>query len=266
MLAQIKNDDTLINAKIYDFPDRKLKGKAPNIQTIDRRVDPIKSEENLRTVIKYLHNKIDTAKRTDTKLSASRNYLLFITGITMGLRVSDLVVLTWDDIFEDDMKTFRTSLHNVREKKTKKLKRLVPTEPVKVAVTEYLNITGFCPKKDNYIFISGRKNSSGSYERITDAAVEKMFKDIKRNCSLKINLNTHTLRKTCAYHYYISMVNSTDPFEQMLALEETQHFLNHSSPMQTLTYLGIVGDREKERMDAVGKQYLSFMTQEKMEE
>lgn len=265
MLAQIKNDDTLINAKIYDFPDRKLKGKAPNIQTIDRRVDPIKSEEDLRTVIKYLHNKIDMAKRTDTKLSASRNYLLFITGITMGLRVSDLVVLTWDDIFEDDMKTFRTSLHNVREKKTKKLKRLVPTEPVKVAVTEYLNITGFCPKRGNYIFISGRKNNSGSYSRITRAAVEKMFKDIEENCCKK-NFNTHTLRKTCAYQYYMSMVNSADPFEQMLALEETQHFLNHSSPMQTLTYLGIASDREKERMDSVGKQYLSFMTQEKTEE
>lgn len=236
----------------------KVKDGWKNPQSSTRWVDPIRSDEDIQKIIEYLHDKAKYATRKDTKLAAYRDYLLFITGITVALRVSDLHKLKWDDFFMPDMKTFR-DVYNVKEKKTGKLKRVFATEPLRIAILEYFERTGREPKSGEYMFLQSRIGSDGQYHHITRAAVEDMIKDAAKKCNIKGNYNTHSLRKTCAWKYYMSFVNSSDSIEQMTALGEIQRFLNHSTPSETLVYLGITRDKEMEKIKAMGDDYKELM-------
>lgn len=213
--------------------------RIPNNNKEDRWVDPIRSKEDVEKIKDYLYQKIFIAKRKDTRLAACRNYLLFVIGINVGLRVSDLISLRWDKIFEPDMSTFVIS-KNTKEKKTEKMKDISPNKPIKYEVEEYLKYTGIVPKSGEFIFLSARKNSQGIYQVITDAAVEKMIKDATGVCGLIGNYNTHSLRKTYAYHKYMYYLEQGDP----LALVKVQKDLNHRNSSDTARYLGITRDEK----------------------
>lgn len=246
MLAKQLENNNIVSLEVVrkekEQPKLKKDGtekKVPNNNSEERWVHPIRNKEDIKRILEYLHEQAGKTTRTDTMMSAYRNELLFAIGINVGLRVSDLITLKWENIFEEDMNTFRDASRK-KEQKTGKTKDICPNKCMQKYITDYIKITGVEPKRGEYIFISSRKDANGNCKPITDATVEKMMKDIQINCNLGYNVNTHSLRKSYAWHKYMMYVENKDP----LALVKVQKDLNHRNSSDTARYLGIDRDEK----------------------
>ena len=178
-------------------------------------VEPIRDIRQLENMKRYL------------KENSLRDWLLFVLGINSGLRISDLLKLTVEDVKGKERIT-------VREQKTGKTKDFPLADTCKKAINEYLKATTLT---DGVLFPSRKaKGSKGSgaisrqqaYDAINKAA-EAVGIKTKEN---GVSIGTHTLRKTFGYHAY----------KKGIALEVIQKLLNHSAPSVTLRYLGITKD------------------------
>ena len=205
--------------------------KTPNNQEEDRWADPIRDKGDVQKCIDYLRNRAVFTCRKDTKFAAVRNYTLFIVGINVGLRMSDLLKLRWKDIFTTDMKTFVES-KGTKEKKTGKIKMIIPNKAIKQAISFYFKETGIKPEPDNYVFIASKGNES---KQLNNETVSKFVKDMTKTCELKGDYCARSVRKTYAYQRYMSLLDRGEEF----ALTEVQKALNHSSSAITAQYLGL---------------------------
>lgn len=192
----------------------------------DHSAEPIKSMDDIDRISKYF--------------IANRRYrdnMLFIVGINFGLRVSDLRVLRFSNLINDNF-TFKDSFP-VFEKKTrntrkrKKNRYITINDAVVDAVTLYLEHT---PKVclSDYMFVSNKGPRTS--EPMTRKAIENVLKGVASDLGLNIRVATHTLRKTFAYHQMV--MSNNDPRKLLLL----QKMLNHSSPAQTLDYIGITSE------------------------
>lgn len=164
--------------------------------------------------------KIEAVKRL-LKGSNIRDYVLFTLGINSGLRVSDLLKLRVADVIDEKGRV--KDRITVREMKTGKSKTFPFSDTVVKALKEYLpNLS-----RDAALFPS-RKGGTP----ITRQQAYRILNDAAKTVGIKDKIGTHTLRKTFAYHAYISGVDVT----------RIQALLNHSSPHETLRYIGITQD------------------------
>lgn len=67
-------------------------------------------------------------------------------------------------------------------------------------------------------------------------SIDRILKGFATDLDLNVKMSTHTLRKTFCYH---QMVMSHNDSRKLLLL---QKMLNHSSPAQTLDYIGITAE------------------------
>ncbi len=155
-----------------------------------------------------------------------RDYCLFVVGINSGLRISDLLSLTVGDIM--DGKKIKDRIER-REQKTGKYINFPLGEVSKKALREYLTdrfgrLDQVQP--DEPLFLSKKG------EAIQRAQAWRVLNRAASAIGIKERIGTHTLRKTFAYHAYMSGVDVT----------RIQKLLNHSSPSVTLAYIGITQD------------------------
>ena len=160
-----------------------------------------------------------------------RNYTLFVVGINVGLRMGDLLKLTIGDVINENGNVNSRIVLN--EQKTNKVRTIVLNNSAKESISLYLESLKDFDRKD-YLF-SSRKGKNP----LRVDSVHKILKKAFRVCHIPGNYGTHSLRKTWAYHLYIT--NS----ENKMILPMIQRMLNHSSLSTTLRYLGL----EQEEMD-----------------
>lgn len=178
-------------------------------------VQPIRDKKQIENMKRYL------------KESNIRDWLLFVLGINSGLRISDLLKLTVEDVNGRD----RIS---IKETKTGKTKDFPLSDNCKKAIIEYLkslkltNAVLFPSRKSSGSCKTGAISRQQAYDVINKAAVEVGI--ITKNNG--ISIGTHTLRKTFGYHAY----------QAGIGIEVIQKLLNHSAPSVTLRYLGITQD------------------------
>ncbi len=191
----------------------------------EHAADPIKSMDDIFRISKYLI----TQKRY-------RDNMLFIVGINFGLRVSDLRILRFSNIINENL-TFKDSFA-VFEKKTQKTRKrkknryITINHAVVEAVTLYLEHTeGVC--LSDFMFRSESNRGRNKNEPLSSNSIDRILKGIAIDLDLNVKISTHTLRKTFCYH---QMVMSHNDSRKLLLL---QKMLNHSSPAQTLDYIGI---------------------------
>ncbi|MCD5324762.1 MULTISPECIES: tyrosine-type recombinase/integrase [Pontibacillus] len=146
---------------------------------------------------------------------SERNYMLFVIGINTGLRISDILQLKVKDV---------EGMHiNLREKKTKKRKKIRITPQLRRELKWYI-----ADKAPNEYLFKSRK---GGNKAIGRSMAYKILRDAADQFGLK-EIGTHTLRKTFGYHFYLQTKNTA-----ML-----QELFNHSSEKITLIYIGINQD------------------------
>lgn len=191
----------------------------------EHAADPIKSMDDINRISEYLISK-----------KKFRDNMLFVVGINFGLRASDLRMLRFSNLitnnfmFKDSFPVFEKKTRNTR--KRKKNRYITINDAVVEAVTLFLENTPDISLSD-YMFRSHSNNSRNISEPLTVRAIEGILKSAAKACSVNAKISTHTLRKTFCYH---QMVMSHNDSRKLLLL---QKMLNHSSPAQTLDYIGI---------------------------
>lgn len=194
----------------------------------EHAAEPIKSMDDIFRISEYLISN-----------GRFRDNMLFIVGINFGLRVSDLRMLRFSNLINDNL-TFKDSFA-VFEKKTrntrkrKKNRYITINQAVIEAVTLYLENTPNVTMSD-YMFRSESNNGKRANNPLSNKSVDRILKGIALDLDLNIKMSTHTLRKTFCYH---QMVMSHNDNRKLLLL---QKMLNHSSPAQTLDYIGITAE------------------------
>lgn len=178
---------------------------------LPREVEPIKDIKDIQRIKQYLLGKKN-----------KRDYLIFVLGINVGLRIGDLLSLKIKDVLDLDSKIIADSVH-IREQKTKKIREFRLNKAAKEAVNFYLD-TLLSYAGEDYLFKSRRGTGP-----ITTRSAYRIIKTTLRDLHIKGNYGTHSLRKTFGYHRYNNGIK----------LETLQKMFNHSSPAVTLRYIGI---------------------------
>lgn len=236
--------DEAINVGSLRQNSRKLKAGliAPSTNTVDEELaaehtsEPIKNIEDINRITQYL-----------IEQERWRDNMLFIVGINLGLRVSDLLRLRFSHMinenftFKDRFPLLEKKTRNTR--KTKRNRYLTINNAVVDAVTLYLEHTPGV-KLSDYMFRS--ESTGGNYNAdnqgnkenmpLSRSSVDRILKGIAKDLDLNCKMSTHTLRKTFAYHQMVMSGNST---RKLLVL---QKMFGHSSATQTLDYIGITRD------------------------
>jgi len=170
------------------------------------------------------------AIRSFLKDSNPRDYLLFVLGINLALRIGDLLSLKVKDVLDE--KGEIVDYVYLREQKTKKEKRVKLNKAAKEALDFYFRqpmvAKSIVTDLDDYLFTSRR--SGLPLDRIR---VYQMIRKWTEIVGLRGRFGTHTLRKTWGY-----MART----KQAVPIEIIQQKLGHSSPEVTRRYIGITQD------------------------
>lgn len=194
----------------------------------EHAAEPIKSMDDIFAISHFL---ISNGRYRDN--------MLFIVGINFGLRVSDLRVLRFSNLinenltFKDSFAVFEQKTRNTR--KRKKNRYITINTAVIEAVTLYLEHTANVTLSD-YMFRSISNRGCNLNEPLSNKSIDRILKGIAEDLDLNVKMSTHTLRKTFCYH---QMVMSHNDSRKLLLL---QKMLGHSSPAQTLDYIGITSE------------------------
>ena len=87
--------------------------------------EPIRDKKQLRQLAEYY-----------LKRGQLRNYVLIVLGACTALRISDLLALTWENVYDAKRKSFRSHIA-VTEKKTGKVKTIALNKQVIHALRMY---------------------------------------------------------------------------------------------------------------------------------
>ena len=173
----------------------------------------------------------DTAMSLIRKLFKDRNYrmsLLVGCGCFFGLRISDILTLTWSMLLNDDKFT-------INEKKTNKRRVVKINADFQQHVRKCHDTLHI--KNDNEKCFLSQKKVVYSTQRINI-----LFKEIKKKYNLKIeHFSTHSMRKTFGRKVFESAGENAN-----MALMRLSELFNHSNVSVTKIYLGI---REKELLE-----------------
>lgn len=165
------------------------------------------------------------------KLYRDGNYrmsLLIGCGCFFGLRILDILTLTWSMLLNDDKFT-------INEKKTNKRRTVKINSDFQQHIKRCHDALRI--KNDDEKCFLSQKKVVYSTQRIN-----VLFKDIKKRYNLKIeHFSTHSMRKTFGRKVYESSGENAN-----MALIKLSEIFNHSNISITKIYLGI---REKELLE-----------------
>lgn len=168
-------------------------------------------------------NKIEQLKQV-LKHQSDRNYFLFVLGINLGFRISDLLRLKVMDIKNREYVV-------MNEKKNGKPIHLRINPSLRKEINKYV----LGKKYNQYLFPS---RTGKGIKPISRVMAYLILSSAGRKVGLG-EIGTHTLRKTFAYHFY-------KKYKDVALL---QKILNHRNQQETLLYIGIVQDIQDEAMN-----------------
>lgn len=217
------------DGSINKWHSNKVAGKSSEVY-------PLTSKEEINAMLDVFNKHIQEAPDNNKRQIACRNKMLFLIGINVGLRASDLVSLKWNFFFDNNgvFKDFY-SLKPKKTRKTGKYVKIYFNKSVKKAITDYIEEY---PIEDmnNYLFKSRKGNGA-----ITENGLWKLIVKTASEAGIDKNVGSHTLRKTFGYFAWHNAENKDK------ALVVLQKIFNHSSTQTTMKYIGLL-DSEMEDM------------------
>jgi len=151
-----------------------------------------------------------------------RDYVLFTLGINTGIKLQDLLVLKFEDVFDGN---------NVQSIIVIRDKSYFLHKVVQQILQKFRNKLGNDFNHSDYMFASQKGK-----EPIDRSHVYRILNNSAKKLNINVNLGTQSLRKTYGYHFY----NDGGDLNQLRVI------LGQSSCNITLKYINI----EKEPFDA----------------
>lgn len=230
-----------VKPKVRYNKDGSIDKRHPNKSAgTSSEVYPFTTEEEIKLMIEVFDKRIIEAPDDNKRQIAARNKMLFLIGINVGLRASDLCNLKWNFFFNDngEFKEFYTLM----PKKTRKQKKFVKiffNQTVKKAIENYVSEY---PVEDlnEYLFKSRKGDKC-----ITEISLGRIIKDTAEEVGIEKNICSHSLRKTWAYTIWH---NAEDKSKALVMLQQC---LNHSDSMTTMRYIGIMDEEKKDMYESV---------------
>lgn len=253
MAVPIRRQDTnnvitlsLVNGRLAKKPEVKYnkdgsidKRHSNRVAGVSSTVYPFNLEE-IKAIVNVLNERIEEAANDNQKQIAHRNKMLFLIGVNVGLRASDLMQLRWSYFYKDNM-DFK-EFYMLQPKKTKKTGKFVKiffNQTVKKAIENYVSDYPI-ENLDNYLFKSRKGDKP-----ITERGLWKIIVDVAENAGIEKNVGSHSLRKTWARNIYD---NAEDKSEALVMLQEC---LRHSDSLTTLRYISIMDEEKKNMYESV---------------
>lgn len=237
-VASVVDYSNVIPFRIIDSnKQEKPKPKRPNNKVAGEssEVYAFKTKEEIAAMINVLDKHIMEASNGNQRQIAYRNKLLFIIGINVGIRASDLRTLKWSFFFDkkdNGSLKFKDS-YKFMPMKTRSQKKFVTinfNKAVKQAINSYISEYPIdC--LDDYLFPSRVGNDS-----ITVGALRKIIKEIANEAGIEQNIGSHSLRKTFGFWVW------HEAEDKNKALVILQNIFNHSSQVTTMRYIGLMDD------------------------
>ena len=174
--------------------------------------DPIRDKKQLYKLADYFLEK-----------KQLRNYVLIVFGAYTALRISDLLSITWEDVYDFKTKQFLKNIE-LTERKTGKTKRIALNKRIRQALKKY-----FPHRKGKYIFSNGRSDD----KQISRVQAWRIITTAAKEIGISGKIACHSLRKTFGYHAWKYLHT---PLALLVVI------FNHSSVEVTKRYLGIEQD------------------------
>ena len=181
---------------------------------------PIKDLKNIEQMKQYFIDKKEW-----------RNYALFIMGLNTALRISDLLVLKWGDVYYFDQQCFKEHII-VIEKKTKKRNVIALNDNIKRALEKYKGVCSDNLRPEYYIF----SHKNNQYKPIQRNRAYTIIRKAAQSNNLEGIICCHSLRKSFGYHAWRKGVPPAIIMD----------IYNHSSLETTKRYLSIDQDERDE--------------------
>lgn len=173
---------------------------------------------------------------TLSKLTTARGrrlFLLWMVGINMGLRISDIV-----DLKVGDLRGAREFTYLPKKQAHKKGARKI-TVPVPRALRKALDARCQGMPDEAWLFPSRKRTDGKNAAHITRQAARDDMLLIRRLCGVDQKIGCHTMRKTFGYHYY----------QRTKDIAILQEWFYHSSPATTLIYIGVTLDNFRKMVE-----------------
>lgn len=144
-------------------------------------------------------------------------YVIYLIGISVGIRVSDILNLKITDMKNTDRIV-------IKEKKTGKTK-VFPLRPqIAKVVEDYIDI--YCADGQEFLFL-GKKGA-----KLDRSAVYRVFNRCVKELGINMKCGTHSSRKSCGRAIY----------EKTHSLATVMRIFNHSSELISARYIGLTED------------------------
>lgn len=183
------------------------------------KTDPIRKHDDIQKLKQYFLGK-----------DQIRNYALITMGMNTSLRISDLLGLKWNDVYDFKKEDYRAHIA-LTEQKTGKKTIIAVNEEVKHAL-ETLRESISSVQGDDYLF----KSRVGDNQPIGRVSAYKIIRDAVEALGMEGTISCHSLRKTFGYHAWKKGV----PPALIMSI------YNHSSIEITKRYLSIDQDDKDE--------------------
>ena len=177
-------------------------------------VEPIREKAKIKQLYQYLNG-------SDPKYA-----MIFKFGINTGLRISDIIPLKANDIFNEQWQ-FKEHLV-IQENKTGKEKKIKLNDTLRKCLYTYVKTQHLA--FEDYLFPSQKGGHLGRIQ------IYRVFKEASIVIGIE-SFGTHSLRKTWGYWTY-----KVSKYNIGLIMDT----FNHSSASITLRYIGINQDQKDE--------------------
>ena len=175
-----------------------------------------------------------------------RDYALFMTGLSTGLRISDLVSLDVKHVYDTNIGQFRKVI-DINEKKTGKstvsnLDEMVITESMVMALTKYFDHIKWDIHPDDPLFKSDRMSKDGTFY-LSECQGWRIVKQATEDAKVDVKAGSHTLRKT-----FLNIANAVGTTARLgngngMVLSDVMVLARHSKITTTLRYTSLMKSR-----------------------
>lgn len=174
-------------------------------------VEALRDIKQINAIKKYL------------KKHSERDYFLFVFGINTGLKITEMLDIKVGDILSKEygVKNFYLYPHH------ETLKEVYLNHKVKQALQHYVESSKLTT--EDFLF-----KSSKTDKPITRQQAYRIIHQAAVAIGIEGKIGTNSLRKTFGFHAY----------KRGIAISLLQKHFNHSTPSETLKYLGISKDEK----------------------